>query len=39
MRIHQRYFFLFLIENIYFDPSLELSQQDSSNDGSQNIFL
>ena len=29
-RIILRYFFLFLNENIYFDPSLELSQRDSA---------
>ena len=39
LRIIQRYFFLFLKENIFCDPSLELSQRDSSNDGSRNIFL
>ena len=33
-------FFLFLNENICCDPSLEPSQRDGSNDGSQNmIFL
>ena len=30
--------FLFLIKNICCDPSLELSHQDSSNDGSQHMF-
>ena len=30
--------FLFLNKNICCDPSLEPSQQDGSNDGSQNIF-
>ena len=30
---------LFLNENICCDPSLEPSQGDSSNDGSQNTFL
>ena len=39
MRIIQRYFFLFLIENICCDPSLEPSRQDGSNDGLQNMFL
>ena len=34
MRIILRYFFLFLNENISCDPSLELSQQDGSNEGS-----
>ena len=29
---------LFLNENIYCDPSLEPSQRDGSNDGSQHIF-
>ena len=28
----------YLIENICFDPSLELSQQDGSNDGTQHMF-
>ena len=32
-------FFLFLNENICCDPSLEPSQQDGSNDGSQYMFL
>ena len=32
-------FFLFLIENICCDPSLEPSQRDGSNEGSQNMFL
>ena len=31
-------FFLFLNENILCDPSLEPSQRDGSNDGSQNMF-
>ena len=30
--------FLFLIENICCDPSLESSRRDGSNDGSQNMF-
>ena len=34
----QQYFFLFLKKNIFCDPSLETSQQDGSNDGSQNKF-
>ena len=32
-------FFLFLVENICCDPSLEPSRRDGSNDGSQNMFL
>ena len=32
-------FFLFLNENICCDPSLEPSHRDSSNEGSQNMFL
>ena len=39
VRIIQRYFFLVLNENICCDPLLEPSRRDSSNDGSQNIFL
>ena len=39
MRITQRYFFLFLNENICCDPSLEPSRRDGSNDGSQDMFL
>ena len=35
----QRQFFLFLNKNICCDPSLEPSQRDGSNDGSQNMFL
>ena len=35
----QRYFFLFLYENICCDPSLEPSQQDSSNDVSEHMLL
>ena len=31
--------FLFLNENICCDPSLEPSQRDGPNDGSQNVFL
>ena len=31
-------FFLFLNKNIYCDPSLELSRQDGSNEGSQYMF-
>ena len=31
-------FFLFLIENICCNPTLELSQRDGSNDGSKNVF-
>ena len=38
LRIIHRYFFLFFDENICCDPSLGLSQQDSSNDGSQNMY-
>ena len=38
LRIIQRYFFLFLKENICCDTSLEPSQRDGSNDGSQNMF-
>ena len=37
LRIIQRYFFLFLNENICCDPSLEPSRRDGSNDGSQNM--
>ena len=37
--IIQKYFFLFLKENICCDLSLEPSQQDGSNDRSQNMFL
>ena len=33
------YFFLFLYENIHCDPSLELSQLEGSNEGSQCILL
>ena len=39
MRIIQRFFFLFLTENICCDPSLEPSRRDGSNDVSQNMFL
>ena len=39
LMIIQKYFFLFLKENICCDLSLELSQQDGSNDRSQNTFL
>ena len=39
MRIIQRLYFLFLNENICCDPSLEPSQRDGSNDGSQTMFL
>ena len=39
LRIIQRQFFLFLKENICCDPSLEPSQRDGSNDGSQNMLL
>ena len=35
----QRYFFLFLNENIYCDPSLGRSRRDGSNDGSQNMYF
>ena len=31
-------FFLFLIETIYCDPSSERSRQDSSGEGSQDMF-
>ena len=31
--------FLLLHENVCCDPSLEPSQRDDSNDGSQNMFL
>ena len=34
-----KFFFKFLNENICCDPSLEPSQRDGSNDGSQNMFL
>ena len=34
LRIIQRYFFLFLHENISCDPSLEPSQREGSNGGS-----
>ena len=33
MRMIQRYFFLFLKENIHCDPSLEPSRRDGSNKG------
>ena len=39
LTIIQRQVFLFLNENICCDPSLEPSQRDGSNDGSQNMFL
>ena len=39
LRIIQRYFFLFLKENICCDTSLEPSRRDGSNDGSQYMFL
>ena len=39
LRIIQGYFFLFLKENVYCDPSLELSLRDGSNDGSQNMVV
>ena len=32
-------FSIFLKENIHRDPSLELSLRDSSNEGSQSMFL
>ena len=32
-------FFLFLNENVCYDPSLEPSWRDGPNDGSQNMFL
>ena len=35
LKIIQRYFFLFLNKNICYDPSLEPSRRDGSNDGSQ----
>ena len=38
MKIIQRYFFLFLNENISCDPTLEPSKRDGSNDVSQNMF-
>ena len=38
-RIILRYEFLFLLENICYDPSLEPSQRDGSNDRSQHIWL
>ena len=38
LRILQRHFVLFLNENIRFDSS-EPSRSDSSNDGSQNMFV
>ena len=37
LRIIQKYFFLFLNENICCDPSLEPFLRDSSNDGYQNL--
>ena len=37
--INSKISFLFLNENICCDPSLEPSQKDNSNDGSQNMFL
>ena len=36
---NSRIIFLFLNKNIYCDPSLEPSRQDSSNEGLQSIFL
>ena len=36
---NSRMIFLFLIENICCDPSLELSRRDGSNDGSQHYAL
>ena len=38
LRIIQILFFLFHSENICCDPSLEPSQRDGSNDGSQHTF-
>ena len=38
MKIIQRYFFLFLNENVCCDPSLEPSRGDNSNSGSQEVF-
>ena len=38
MRIIQKYFFLFLNENICCDPSLEPSRRDGSNDGHKICF-
>ena len=35
---NSKIFFLFFNENICCDPSLEFSEQDSFNDGSQNTF-
>ena len=37
--IIQRYFVLFLKENIYYDPSLEPTKRDGSNDGHKICFL
>ena len=37
LRIIQRLFYLFLNKNVCCDPSLEQSQRDSSNNGSQNM--
>ena len=39
LKIIQRFFFIFLNENICCDPPLEPSHQDGSNDGSQNMLL
>ena len=36
---NSKIFFLFLNENICFDPSLEPSRQDGSNDGSKICFM
>ena len=36
---NSRYFFLFLNKNVCCDPSLELSREDGSNGGSQNMFF
>ena len=36
---NSKIFFLFLNKNICCDPTLEPSQRDFSNDGSENMFL
>ena len=35
---NSKIFFLFLNENIFYDPSLEPSRRDGSNGGSENTF-
>ena len=34
----KEYFFLFLIETIYCDPSSEVSRQEGSDEGSQHML-